>query len=165
MLTWLVLALLPPLLWTLLLGSLAGFPWLDRPKRFLIFIVLGPPLGGLVSCIAVMLTGDPPNPHLLLQNILFLSYIPGLAPALLTALIARQLQRWNAPHEGAWVCAVGALSGLVSISFVNVLFGWSLRNTSIGEFAVSAIIGLIPSLICWWIAKRLARQELREMAR
>src|SRR5690606_39859023 len=86
----------------------------------LLFAALGPPLGGLLIGVPVMLSSDDPEPGALLLFLVAMSYVPGLVPALLGGACMGVLR--PTLRTGARLGAAALLCGFAAGAFgVGVL--------------------------------------------
>jgi hypothetical protein len=127
-------------------------------KRFLIFALLGPPLG-LLTGMWVMLPllnwsqGGPVVFDYHRFDLMPLAYVVGILPALLAAAFDGVLARRRVRFRPLWCALFGFALGflpLVGARWVGFLHG-SL-DASLG------VLGAAPAAICSWLSSNRTRQ-------
>lgn len=130
-------------------------------KRFLIFALLGPPLGFVVGFwgmlqIANWLLGQP-QPFDLHQLVLLPSaYLLGTIPALLAASFDQWLAKRDAPYRVV-------LTGLFAYAISYVPLGGALLMGFIGGPVVLlyGLVGAVPGMVCSWLSTAASRRMAR----
>lgn len=121
-------------------------------KRFLVFALLGPPLGlvtamwGIVPVLGWSL-GDPSvfDDHQLV--LMPLAYEVGLVPALLVGLFDAILAGRNAGHRVLWCGLFG-----FAMSFLPLLSSLAMGFLH-GPFVLTfGLVGAVPGALCSWLA-------------
>jgi hypothetical protein len=130
-------------------------------RTFLVFALLGPPLGSAiytVGLIAGHIAKGQPSPPVdeAVMIMLFtapFSYVFGLVPALLTAtLLLAGPRLFNIRPGLPYAVATGFACGVV----FALIFLPGADESGLGKagyFALKVLTCLVPSLICWWLAR------------
>ncbi|WP_457091321.1 hypothetical protein [Microvirga sp. P5_D2] len=157
--------LVPTLVCWLLSWRLGASPSSEQKSyamgHWVIFALLGPPLGFLVLLATGAILSGSIRTEVILDTLMIglpLSYALGLIPALLVALATRIFQIKKAKPELLWV-------GLVGVA-VGILFTFSimpLKGRGPGEFfdfgtLIYILICLVPTLICWYLSRNWANR-------
>lgn|GEM_PF-6705071 len=145
---------------------------LSKLKTFMIFVVLGPPVGGLVTFLTLVVYANgnfskfEPQDILaglgVLLAVLLVSYVVGVIPAALCGLIIGRMpglvaqQMWR---NLLWLCVVGAaITSLctVGVVFINFVIEGRLGTNInfISKFAFLAVSGAVAAMFCGYIALR-----------
>jgi hypothetical protein len=135
--------------------------------HWLIFAVLGPPLGVVTLVIGISIaTGSPDSDdagHYLVAGLLW-SHLFGFAPALAAALAIRLLQRLMFPHEWLWAGLIGGATGLgVFVIALRVLFDPPISWIVSGELPLFFMVCAIPSWTCWYLSKMIPQKAQRQI--
>ena len=120
-------------------------------RRFLIFGLLGPPLGFVVAFFGLLpLIGSEPrfDPHGIV--LLPLAYFLGLVPALIAAGFDHWLAKDGVRYRPIWIAAIG-----FGVSFLPVARAFLVTPSP--YFLIYGVIGAVPGFICSWLAGRFAR--------
>lgn len=134
-------------------------------KRFLIFAVLGPPLGSLVgffillpaiSLIAGDGSGLDASRLMAFAVTLPLAYMLGVVPALLVGAIDATLEAKNfTARNRVWLCA-GAGFVLGFLPLLSPLWSGYMHGPWVLLFGA---VGAIPGAMCSWIAGRVKSKK------
>jgi hypothetical protein len=142
---------------------------MPKLRTFVIFGLVGPPLGWLVYAIG-LIAGDARTAQsasglgetisLVLFGMLF-SYVIGLIPALLTALLMVAGPSILSIRPGpGYATLVGLVCGVVFAA----LFLSGTDSSGLGDagyFLLKVLTCLVPTLICWWLV-RSKRSDINE---
>jgi hypothetical protein len=122
-------------------------------KRFLIFGLLGPPLG-FVTAFWVMLPALDwslgASSHVGLHQIVLLpvAYMVGIVPALLAALFDYGLARRHVRWRILWTTLVSYAAGFIPIA--SSMFDGFVHGPYVLLFG---LIGAVPGAICSWLSR------------
>jgi hypothetical protein len=138
-------------------------------KRFLIFAILGPPLGfvtlfwGLLGALGLAL-GEPPAIHAGQIVLLPMAYALGLAPALIAAAFDHALARWRVRLRILWTALFG-----YATAYLILLTAWMDGSVHGPYLPAFGLVGAVPGAICsWissWITSRLPRSRAEPASR
>lgn len=120
-------------------------------RRFLIFGLLGPPAGFVVTFFGLLpLIGGEPSfdPHGIV--LLPLAYFLGLVPALIAAGFDHWLARM-ASGTGQYG------SRPLDSASASCRVAWAFLVTPSPYFLIYGVIGAVPGFICSWLAGRFTR--------
>ena len=134
-------------------------------KRFLIFALLGPPLGfitlfwGLLGLLDAAL-GEPSNIDFHQIVLLPMAYVLGIVPALVAAAFDETLARRGVRYRVLWTALFSYVVGFLPI-FAAIVAGYVH-----GPFVlVFGLVGAVPGAICSWLSgKRSAGPAQRQNA-
>jgi len=138
-------------------------------KTLLVYVLLGPPVGWLLfgTWLATVASRSEPwletagKSAILIVAGIPLSYVIGCIPALAVGTIVALAQNRWASFGLAHVAAIGVACGIL----FALAFERNTDNPGIDPrtyFIVKVLTCLVPSLICWLIARRWRRPELSE---
>ncbi|MBX3553630.1 MAG: hypothetical protein KIT85_02145 [Pseudolabrys sp.] len=117
-------------------------------RRFLIFAILGPPLGfvtlfwGLLGAL-----GEPPTIDAGQIVLLPMAYALGLVPALIAAAFDEYLARRGTPARILWTALLSCLTGFLPI-LTSVIAG-NVHGPYVLAFG---LVGAVPGAICAWLS-------------
>lgn len=132
-------------------------------KTLGVYVLLGPPIGWLVLAFGIMSasggsggSSDPIGAFLNMFPLIIvgvaLSYIIGVLPALLVGLAVLPANDFSKATGLLYVMIVGLLAGVIfALNFDRTTSPLGTRF----YFGLKVLTCLIPSLICWLIARRL----------
>jgi hypothetical protein len=132
--------------------------------RFLIFAILGPPLGfvtlfwGLLGTLGLAL-GEPPAIHAGQIVLLPMAYALGLAPALIAAAFDHALARWRVRLRILWTALFGTAA-----AYLILLTAWMDGSVHGPYLLAFGLVGAVPGAICSWISSRLSGGRRRAKA-
>jgi hypothetical protein len=121
-------------------------------KRFLIFALLGPPLGfvtffwGLLQAWN-LLAGAPSTFDIHQVVLLPLAYLFGILPALAAALFDHVLAKRNVRWRVLWTTLLGYLAGFFPI--MEVLIPGLMHPSFLLLFG---LVGAVPAAVCSWLS-------------
>ena len=127
-------------------------------KRYLIFAVLGPLLGGfwllLTTTVMSGYWSHPPSPteveklFAVFAKTLQYSYLFGILPTLMMAAVDEIL--WHVKR----VSPVGRmlLVGVLSFFAAELLYGSRGPDSGVVQFFLYGLVGFIPAVVCSWLA-------------
>jgi hypothetical protein len=137
--------------------------------RFLIFAILGPPLGfvtlfwGLLGTLGLAL-GEPPAIHAGQIVLLPLAYMLGIVPALVTAAFDHTLARWRVRPRILWTALFG-----YAAAYLILLTAWMDGSVHGPYLLAFGLVGAVPGAVCsWissWISSRLPGRRAEPAAR
>jgi hypothetical protein len=119
-------------------------------RRFLIFALLGPPVGLAVMMALTSYISERaiiPDARLLTYG-LPLAFMMGIVPALFAALA----DWWFAPGLGFWPRIGATFLAGYAVTVVAGLIIFSQANNSLLDMMAFGFVGAIPAAICSWLS-------------
>lgn len=127
-------------------------------KRYLIFAVLGPLLGGFLLLIATtVMSGywDETNIKevekifIVLFSTLQYTYLFGILPALAIAAIDDILYHVRKINPTVRMLIVGAIAFIAA----ELLYGGRGADSGVAQFILYGLVGLVPAMLSSWLAQ------------
>ncbi len=136
-------------------------------KRYLIFAVLGPLLGGfwllLTTTVMSGYWSHPPSPteveklFAVFARTLQYSYLFGILPTLMMAAVDDILSHVKRIAPVARMLIVGALAFVAA----ELLYGSRGSDSGVLQFFLYGLVGFIPATISSWLAHRVSDEPAR----
>ncbi|QWG22537.1 DUF5413 family protein [Bradyrhizobium sediminis] len=133
-------------------------------KRYLIFAVLGPFLGGFLLLLATTYTsgywtqtniGEIKKLFVVFARTLQYAYLFGIVPALMMAAVDDILLHVKRIGWAVRMLIVGALAFVAS----ELLFGSRGPDSGAVQFILYGLPGLVPAMIASWLAHKYAEPQ------
>jgi hypothetical protein len=138
-------------------------------KRYVIFAVLGPFVGGFLLLVATTvmsgywqqadLSGVAKLFVVFLKTLQY-SYLFGILPGLMFAAIDDIL--FHVPRIG-WVVRM-LIVGVIAFFAAELLYGSRGPDSGVTQFFLYGIVGFIPTTISSWLAHRLIKEPPRPLS-
>ncbi|ABD86549.1 DUF5413 family protein [Rhodopseudomonas palustris] len=134
-------------------------------KRYLIFALIGPSLGGFLLLIATtVLSGYWDRTSLsevgkllvILFSTLQYSYLFGLLPSLMMAAIDDIL----AHVKGLPLALRMAIGGAVAFVATALMYGGRGADSGVKQFVLYGLVGLVPTLLNCWLSRNVTPKEV-----
>ena len=125
-----------------------------------VFLVLGPPIGGLIMLVAFSYPGRPPLVASVLWTTVVFSYAFGGVQALLagigTAVLAQRRGRSSIWHPVLVVVVLHVLAA-IGVGIYALATGRPIAQPVPFLLVTSPALSLISAIICWFLARPLLR--------
>ena len=138
-------------------------------KRYVIFAVLGPFLGGFLLLVATtLMSGYWQETNLAEVAKLFVvflktlqySYLFGILPSLMMAAVDDIL--FHIPRIG-WVVRM-LIVGAIAFLAAALLYGSRGPDSGVTQFFLYGLVGFIPTTISSWLAHKMIKEQPRPLS-
>ena len=130
-------------------------------KRYILFSIIGPFLGGLFLFMAMTITSGywhrafPPNISLFV--FVFLAGLPynylfDILPVLIFAAADDMVSRVGRINAKVRIAVVGAIAFAVT----GILYGDQGSETGALDFLLYGLVGLVPAMLCSWLSNTMS---------